>query len=517
MSSDSFECPKCGSEMFQGAHFCMRCGSRLDTPEVKPAPITSRPAPFIPSTMPLDEAAGSVAEALSRAWESVLPAADNAEPKPKPEPVQVTTLSDEAPSLRRRPGMPEHSRDEILRRVRAKQSLKRAGLAGIDLSGANLEGADFSRADLEGANLENAKLRGALLRNANLTNARLGGADLAQADLEKADVDHANLDGAQLQGTNLKRANLEESTLVGASLDGANLTGADLSDANLERASFKHADMSHADLSDTAMSGADLSDANLTSARLESATIEGCSFARANLADADLRGAEASGANFDGARLERACLEGTVLKLAQLLNVDARHAVFRSAELEGADLSGARLAGAVLIGVRAAHVRAEWVDVSELADNSRRLNGAAALSFIQWGEVPETSSATRYFGKGDVLRDATLEFGENSVIQIDSHFHNCSITLREGAELTIGEPGVLKDCSISGSGKIVVHGRFFERVSPGIAGARSVLVSARGGVVSGIEQASDSTAFAFEPGCRLRVKILRPRLSLAAE
>ena len=38
------------------------------------------------------------------------------------------------------------------------------------------------------------------------------------------------------------------------------------------------------------------------------------------------------------------------------------------------------------------------------------------------------------------------------------------------AELTIGEPGVLKDCEIVGRGKITVHGRFFERKSPGIVG-----------------------------------------------
>jgi uncharacterized protein YjbI with pentapeptide repeats len=513
MSADSFECPKCGSEMFHGAHFCMRCGSRLDA-QNKPAPITSRPAPFIPSTMPIDMTAGSVAEALSRAAESVMPEAESAPAVMNPEPVPTPGTFDEAP--RRRPGM-EYSRDEILRRVRTKQSLKRAGLAGIDLSGADLEGADFSRADLEGANLENARLRGASLRNANLTGARLRGADLSQADLEKADLDHSTLDGAQLIGANLKRANLEEASLVGAIVDGANLAGADLHDANLERASLKNADLSHADLSETAMSGADFSDAVMISAKLESATVEGANFVGANLSDADLRGAEATGANFQGARLERACLEAAVFKFAQLGSVDARHALFRSAELEGADLSGARLAGAVLMGVRAAQVKADAIDLSELADGGRRLSGAAAVAYLQQGVVPEMSSTTRYFGEGDVLRDATLEFGENSVIQIDSHFHNCSITLREGAELTIGDPGVLKDCTINGSGKIVVHGRFFERSSPGIAGARSIVVSARGGVVSGIEQASDSTAFAFEPGSRLRVKILRPRLSQAAE
>ena len=89
MSSDSFECPKCGSEMFQGAHFCMRCGSRLDAPD-KPVPITSRPAPFIPSTMPIDLTAGSVAEALSRAAESVVPDAEDFAPAKTLEPVPAT-------------------------------------------------------------------------------------------------------------------------------------------------------------------------------------------------------------------------------------------------------------------------------------------------------------------------------------------------------------------------------------------------------------------------------------------
>jgi len=68
-----------------------------------------------------------------------------------------------------------------------------------------------------------------------------------------------------------------------------------------------------------------------------------------------------------------------------------------------------------------------------------------------------------------------------------------------------------------GDGRVIVHGRFFERQSPGIVGVRSLLVSARGGLVGGIEQVSDGTSFAFEPGCRLRMKILRPRLPAAAE
>ncbi|HEY3494888.1 MAG TPA: pentapeptide repeat-containing protein, partial [Polyangiaceae bacterium] len=197
---------------------------------------------------------------------------------------------------------------------------------------------------------------------------------------------------------------------------------------------------------------------------------------------------------------------------------DARHALFKDADLEGALLNDVKLAGAELSGVRLARVRAERIDVSEAGDGSQHREGAQALAFLR-GEEPSAASlaTTRYFGKGDVLRDATLEFGKNSVIRIDSRFQNCSIRLSEGAELTIGEEGVLKDCSIVGAGKIVIHGRFFERSSPGIAGARSVVVSSRGGIVSGIEQATDATVFAFEPGSRLRVKIHKVTAPQAAE
>jgi hypothetical protein len=62
-----------------------------------------------------------------------------------------------------------------------------------------------------------------------------------------------------------------------------------------------------------------------------------------------------------------------------------------------------------------------------------------------------------------------------------------------------------------------VHGRFFERQSPGIRGVRRLVVSSRGGVVGAIEQAPEATVFAFEPGCRLRVKIAQAKVPEAAE
>jgi hypothetical protein len=200
-----------------------------------------------------------------------------------------------------------------------------------------------------------------------------------------------------------------------------------------------------------------------------------------------------------------------------LRDVDLRHASLRGAKLGRALLHGARVAGANIAAAELEGMIFDWLDGSPLGDGSLRLDGKRAAAFLAGRELREESDSTRYFGKGDVLRDATLEFGEGSRIQIDSRFDNCSITLGEGAELTIGSSGVLKNCSIIGRGRLIVHGRFIERQTPGIVGVRSLFVSAEGGVVGGVEQVADGTQFAFEPGCRLRMKILRPRLAAAAE
>jgi uncharacterized protein YjbI with pentapeptide repeats len=374
MTLETQPCPKCQTEMFSGARFCVRCGVRLDASGAQvPAQVSADifTADLKPRAVP--QQTPPTVEEIDEGFEAIEPEDDtpiiDVTPRaPKPEAAPEPERDDK----RRSQEMAEYSRDEVLRRVRNKQSLKRAGLSGIDLAGVNLEGVDFGRADLDGANLSNAKLAGAVLRNSNLRGAVLTGADLSLADLGRAD-------------------------LTGAKLSSSRLCGADLS----------HSDLTEADLS------------------------------QADLAQADLRQATLTRTNLEGA----------------------------------------------------------------LIDQAKRGN----------------ESATRYFGKGDVLRDATLEFGEGSVIQVDSRFENCSIALGEGAELTIGEPGVLKNCSIIGRGNIIVHGRFFERASPGIVAPRSLLVSTHGAVVGSIEQTQESTAFAFEPGCRLRVKILQPRERLAAE
>jgi uncharacterized protein YjbI with pentapeptide repeats len=314
----------------------------------------------------------------------------------------------------------------------------------------------------------------------------------------------------------LNRVALEGANLEGATLIGANLVGAELPCAKLARAVLRDANLSHADLSEAYLggaifSGADLTNANLSSANLEEAVLDG-----ALLDDADLSSANLSRANLQGASLERSNLDSANLSGANLCAVDARRANFDNATLDGAKLNEARLGGAALGNAKLGSVILEWVDASLEDEGKSRVPRERFVDFVS-GKVEPVAPATRYFGKGDVLRDASLEFGRDSKIQIDSRFENCSIALGEGAELVVGDPGVLKNCQIQGPGKITIHGRFFERQSPGIAGATSLIVSSRGAMTGAVEQARESTTFAFQPGCRLRVKILRPREPLAAE
>ena len=78
-------------------------------------------------------------------------------------------------------------------------------------------------------------------------------------------------------------------------------------------------------------------------------------------------------------------------------------------------------------------------------------------------------------------------------IEIDSLFQNCTIELGERTELVIGPSGVLADCEIVGAGHVTVHGKFFERKSPGIVGLRQLHVTSAGVVVSAVTQNPDRT------------------------
>jgi uncharacterized protein YjbI with pentapeptide repeats len=348
--------------------------------------------------------------------------------------------------------MGELTRDQVLQRLRKNEKLERADLRGIDLSHASIPGAALSRADLEGANLEAVVLKKASLKNANLREAYLAGADLQEANLENADLEGAKLERANLSGANLSRANLDGANLTGANLSGARLSFAQVSSANL--------------------TGADLRNAVLTHANFEEATLGAVKAAQADLRAANLRGAT----------------------------------------LTKADLTGAKIAGLIGTGSPLGDVLVSWVDTSEAGDGTGRItNGEipGLLTGLRAQPGATAPASRRYFGHGDVLKNATLDFEPGARVEIDSLFENCAINLGEGTELVVGESGVLADCHIEGAGSITVHGQFFERESPGIVGPRELVVSNAGALVASVKQNAELTRFGFERGSRLRVKIVK--------
>jgi uncharacterized protein YjbI with pentapeptide repeats len=333
----------------------------------------------------------------------------------------------------------------------------------------------------------------------------LAGADLREANLESADLEGANLQAAKLMGANLNRANLEGANLQGADLSNARLTHAQLESAKLGGAILVGAQLAHADLGETDLSTAKLDEADLTSTNLTSANLDEASLLRAQLRDAQLREASVKGANLHGAGLVNATLAAADLTNADLTGVDARRVSFAGARLEGTKLTGARLYGIIGTGSAVLGVVADWVDDS--ADGSEHKVTGTRIATLLSGQTSEPSGLKRYFGRGDVLRNANLEFDANASVEIESLFEHCTISLGDGTELVVGKSGVLSGCQVKGAGRITIHGKFVERESPGIVGASQLIVSSGGSLVGAVEQPVDQTRFAFEPGCMLRMKI----------
>jgi hypothetical protein len=178
-------------------------------------------------------------------------------------------------------------------------------------------------------------------------------------------------------------------------------------------------------------------------------------------------------------------------------------------------MNGARLVGTDALPEQFASVIAEWVDFSTHTSEVK-VKGAEIQAHLAkarsaaFAPVPTTAAdqTKRFFGKGDILRNASLEFGEQSLVEIESRFERCTIALQSGARLVIGPNGMLEGCQIRGAGEIVVHGSFEENgQSPGIVGPRRLIVGKDGYVSGAVQQATDLTQFAFERGCVLRLKI----------
>jgi hypothetical protein len=197
---------------------------------------------------------------------------------------------------------------------------------------------------------------------------------------------------------------------------------------------------------------------------------------------------------------------------ADLADADLRRTDITGARVDGASFTGAKLNGIVGTGAPIRNVRAEWVDASIDGNGSRKAHGDEVTALLMGRveapiEVPVAANK-RFFGRGDVLRDAKLEFGAGAYVEIESVFERCTISLGEGTELVVGEHGVLSGCQIEGAGRVTVHGKFVELQTPGVVGITQLCVSAGGSFFGAVAQPPDDhTEFAFEPGCVLRLKI----------
>jgi len=414
--------------------------------------------------------------------------------------------------------MTEPNAEQILKAIKRGESLERADLRHLVLNQCRLAGVDLRRADLEGANLEGSNLRNATLTNANLRDAFLANADLEGAAMQRADLEGANLEGANLKCADLSRASLTGANLEGAKLDGANMSSAQLELANLGGASMAGVDLANSDLREAYLGGATLTSANLRFAQMEGVNLEETDLTGADLTEANLRGGYLARAVFARCVMERAILEKATLSHADLTGADLRGGRIRNAHVDGLKLTGAKLAGLDAAPEQLSEADARWVDFStrtgefrvtgdELVAYYTSLKGAAEERVEA---VAATGRARRFFGEGDVLRNASLEFGEDSVVEVQSRFEDCSIELSDGAQLTIGEDGALHGCRITGPGEIVVHGSFVHNDgSPSIVGPRCVTVGRSGEIAGTLEQHVDLTRFAIESGCALRLKVLR--------
>jgi hypothetical protein len=317
--------------------------------------------------------------------------------------------------------------------------------------------------------------RGEPVARADLREIDLSRAMLERADLRRSDLEGANLEAARLAGAQLRNVSLREAYMVGADLREANLENADLEGARLEGADLRGANLSRASLEGANLTGAKLGGAELSYAQLESAVMGGADLSNANLVHAELSHAYLGAARLNGAKLTYADLTRANLEEADL----------RQADLTGADFTGANLTG---------------VKTSNGLPGAKPTNGASAAG-----------GNARYFGRGDVLKGATLRLEAGARVEVESLFEQCTIELGEGTELVVGPGGVLSDCTVLGHGSIHIAGKFYERKSPGIVGPTQLVVSTGGCLVAEVEQAAEATRFAFEPGSNLRVKIRNSR------
>ena len=272
--------------------------------------------------------------------------------------------------------MPQHklTREDVIERHGAKESLGGYDLSALDLAGLDLSGANFSDALLEKTRFVGSKLTGANFTKALLQDADFNGADLERAQLTKVSAGAAKCAKANLQGAQLNDADFTKADFSGARLDGANLCGAVFDGAGMagvaavackaDRVSFTGCDLTGANFSRAALTQANfgasqLADSNFSGAMCDQAEFYGAQAQNAIFADASLRASRADSgtcfdraqfpraqigrANWDGVQLRGALLDGAVIDDADFSNVKAGSATFRQVSAKGAKFAQADL------------------------------------------------------------------------------------------------------------------------------------------------------------------------------
>ena len=276
------------------------------------------------------------------------------------------------------------TRETVIERHAAGQSLARKNLSGLDLSGLDLSGLELAKANLEGTvfagtNLTGANLSGAIANGADFSGAVLASAlmtrglfqkgkfkkaDLKMADLTQALLGQADFSEADFSGGTLDKALFEETKLNKAKLNKASIQRgyflkteageADFSGANLTKAIFHQAQVPEAKFAGAALrstlfnevtggknkfTGADM----YNSRALDGTTFPDSDFSGVTMAKAFWRGVDLSGADFQGGKLEKNIFEKCNMTAANLARVPAKGCSFTKSDLTNANLRAVNL------------------------------------------------------------------------------------------------------------------------------------------------------------------------------
>lgn len=376
----------------------------------------------------------------------------------------------------------------------------------MDLSGTNLRGARLARADLSNTNLRHADLSGADLTGALLKEVFAMGTKLQNATLVASDLQNSVFRSANLAGANLKRANLQESDLERADLSNCNLRSAQLRAANLTGAQLSNANLSNADLEKACLSLAMGVNARLNRATLRHAVLDGSDFRSASLNECNLEQSSA----------QRACLQGASMVLARLRSADFRHSKLDKADLRKTRCRDIKLQSASLHAARIAELDLGTTLLGDFPDDQCDLSPSgdgSSFGTLQDLKRKARKSAPpeneRYFGAGDVLKNAELRYESGTEVRIDGQFDNCTLKLAAGATLHLSPSAILNNCRIVG-GTLRLEGTFLAPNQVGLECPQLLAVSKQGAVSTSLRQVPGGTIFDFARGCRLRLRLLSP-------